>query len=65
MKLAPMIFVFINTLYAYQEHIPPPPSDPAPPPGLPIDGFAVFLFVLGIIYGVKKRYDTLKSNASN
>ena len=63
MKLAPILFVFANAVYAYQGPIPPPPSGP-PPPGLPIDGFIVFLFVLGVIYGAKKRYDLAKPSVS-
>ena len=35
--------------------IVPPPVPPPPPPGLPIDGFASALFVLGVIYGVNKK----------
>ena len=32
----------------------PPPIPPPPPPGLPIDGGVLFLFVSGLIYGIKK-----------
>jgi hypothetical protein len=36
--------------------IMPPPMPPPPPPGLPIDGFTIILFIVGIIFGVKKMY---------
>ncbi|WP_368356383.1 PID-CTERM protein-sorting domain-containing protein [Polaribacter sp. SA4-10] len=29
---------------------------PPPPPGLLIDGYTVLLFIVGLIYGVKKIY---------
>ena len=32
----------------------PPPIPPPPPPGLPIDGGLLFLFLSGIILGIRK-----------
>jgi hypothetical protein len=60
MKIAPILFLFASSESAYQGPLPPAPSGP-PPPGLPIDGFVIFLFLFGIMYGVKKRYDFIKS----
>ena len=63
MKIAQILFVFTSVVYAHQGPLPPAPSVP-PPPGLPIDGFIIFLFILGVIYGVKKRYDLSKTKTS-
>jgi len=63
MKIAQILFVFADTAYALQGPLPPAPSGP-PPPGLPIDGFVVFFLVVGIIYGVKKRYDLSETKTS-
>mgnify|MGYP001815734848 FL=1 len=64
MKLAPILFVFTNVVYAYQGPIPPPPSGP-PPPGLPIDGAAIFVFMLALLYGAVKHLRFLKSKPKN
>lgn len=41
--------------YTFGQVVPPPiPPPPPPPPGLPIDGGLLFLFISGIILGVKK-----------
>tara|TARA_B110000116_G_scaffold137102_1_gene118958 strand:- start:890 stop:1024 length:135 start_codon:yes stop_codon:yes gene_type:complete len=39
---------------------PPMPTEnmgPPPPPGLPLDGGLLFLFIAGVAYGVKKIKD--------
>jgi len=41
----------------------PPPPMPPPPPGLPVDGAVLFLLILGLIYGIKKQMDLVKSQA--
>ena len=64
MKLAQILFVFTNVVYAYQGPIPPPPSIP-PPPGLPIDGAAIFVFMLALLYGAVKHLRFLKSKPKN
>jgi len=64
MKLAQILFVFTNVVYAYQGPIPPPPSGP-PPPGLPIDGAAIFVFMLALLYGAVKHLRFLKSKPKN
>ena len=48
-----MIIMFMQSGFA---QIVPPPMPPPPPPGLPIDGYTIFLFIVGIIYGLKKIY---------
>lgn len=63
MKLAPILFVFANAVYAYQGPIPPPPSGPPPPPGLPIDGAVIFVLALGVLYGAIKHFNYIKSKA--
>jgi len=60
MKIAQILFVFVNATYAYQGPPPPPPSGPVPP-GLPIDGAVIFVFVLALFYGVIKRLNFIKS----
>lgn len=64
MKLAQILFVFTNVVYAYQGPIPPPPAPP-PPPGLPIDGTVVFVFALALLYGVIKHLGFIKSKPKN
>lgn len=64
MKLAQILFVFTNVVYAYQGPIPPPPAAP-PPPGLPIDGTVVFVFALALLYGVIKHLGFIKSKPKN
>ena len=39
----------------------PPPVPPPPPPGLPIDGFSSVLIVIGLIFGIKKKYNNSSS----
>ena len=48
-----MIIMFMQSGFA---QIVPPPMPPPPPTGLPIDGYTIFLFIVGIIYGLKKIY---------
>jgi len=64
MKLAQILFVFTNAVYAFQGPIPPPPSGP-PPPGLPIDGAVIFVFIFAIFYGVIKHLGFIKSKSKN
>ena len=56
MKKKLHITVFIATLFtcAVFSQVVPPPVPPPPPPGLPIDGGILFLFLSGLIYGIKK-----------
>lgn len=49
-----MIIMFMQSGFA--QIVPPPMPPPPPPPGLPIDGYTIFLFIVGIIYGLKKIY---------
>ncbi|WP_366911496.1 PID-CTERM protein-sorting domain-containing protein [Polaribacter huanghezhanensis] len=49
-----LLFVAVLcTAFTYGQAAPPP-VPPPPPPGLPIDGGVLFLFISGIILGVKK-----------
>jgi len=64
MKLAQILFVFTNVVYAYQGPIPPPPSGP-PPPGLPIDGAVIFVFVLALFYGVIRHLNSIKPKSKS
>lgn len=58
MTLAPIIlFVFPVVVSTIQE--PPPPGGPPPPPGLPIDGVVIFILILGLLYGIKKKREVL------
>jgi hypothetical protein len=51
-KILLLAVVFCTTFTFGQ--IVPPPMPPPPPPGLPIDGGILFLFISGILFGVKK-----------
>ena len=62
MKLAQILFVFTNVVYAFQGPIPPPPSGP-PPPGLPIDGAVIIVFILALLYGTIKHLGIIKSKS--
>ena len=57
-KFASILFVLISFVCTAQDT--PPPPIPPPPPGLAIDGFVLFVLVLGLIYGIKKRLEFLK-----
>ncbi len=61
MKLAPVLFVFVTSAYAVQEAPPPPPMGP-PPPGLPIDNAVLFILIIGLLYGIKKKWDLAKTS---
>ena len=59
---ASILFVLISFVCMAQE-LPPPqgrPGGPPPPPGLPVDGMVLFVLVLGVIYGIKKRLEHIK-----
>jgi len=58
MTLPPILFVFANIVSIVQEP-PPPPLAPPPPPGLPIDGLVIFILLVGILYGIKKKLSSL------
>jgi hypothetical protein len=45
--------IIMCSTYTFGQVVPPP-IPPPPPPGLPIDGGLLFLFISGIILGVKK-----------
>jgi hypothetical protein len=49
-----IMLIIILSESGFAQIMPPPP--PPPPPGLPIDGFTIILFIVGIIFGVKKMY---------
>ena len=51
--LASILFFFIGFASMAQGSGPPPPSGPTPP-GLPIDGGVIALFVVALIYGIYK-----------
>ena len=51
-----MIIMFMDSGFA---QIVPPPVPPPPPPGLPVDGYTALLFIVGIIYGIKKIYKSI------
>jgi hypothetical protein len=56
MKFKSKILLFaiiMCSTYTFGQVVPPP-IPPPPPPGLPIDGGLLFLFISGIILGVKK-----------
>ncbi len=55
---ASILFVLISFVCAAQGN--PPPPMPPPPPGLPIDGPVLFVLILGLLYGIKKRKEFLK-----
>jgi hypothetical protein len=47
-----ILIALLIVFTSYGQGAPPPP--PPPPPGLPIDGGVLFLFLSGLIYGIKK-----------
>jgi hypothetical protein len=65
MKLAPIFFTFFNSAFALQMEAPPPPNQPPPPPGLPIDGWIVFIMILGVTYGAWKYWSLNKANKTS
>ncbi len=52
-RLILIIVVLLTTTYTFGQAVPPP-IPPPPPPGLPIDGGIIWLFLAGIIFGIKK-----------
>lgn len=61
MTFAPILFVFNNAVSVIQG---PPPPAPPPPPGLPIDGAVIFVLILGLLYGIYKKINQLKTKNS-
>ena len=59
-KFASILFVLISFVCTAQLGGNPPPPMPPPPPGVPVDGAVVFVLVLGILYGIKKRLELIK-----
>ena len=57
-KFASILFVLISFVCVAQDT--PPPPVPPPPPGLPVDGAVLFVLVIGLLYGVKKRVEFIK-----
>ena len=57
-KFASILFVLISFVCVAQDT--PPPPIPPPPPGLPVDGDVLFVLVIGLLYGVKKRIEFIK-----
>jgi len=58
-KFASILFVLISFVCTAQ---PPPP----PPPGLSVDGGAlIVVLILGIVYGIKKKLDLIKTLGAN
>jgi hypothetical protein len=51
--LTVLIAVLFSATQIFGQAVPPP-IPPPPPPGLPIDGGIIFLFISGIILGIKK-----------
>lgn len=60
--LASISFFFVGFASMAQGGTPPPPMPPLPP-GLPIDGGIIALFVLALSYGAYKTYKFSKRNA--
>ncbi|AXT18659.1 hypothetical protein D7030_06515 [Flavobacteriaceae bacterium AU392] len=52
-KIALILFVLIS--FASYAAVQPPP--PPPPPGFPIDGGVLFALAIGVLYGVKKKFN--------
>ena len=48
-----LVTAVLCTTYTFGQVVPPP-IPPPPPPGLTIDGGLLFLFISGIILGIKK-----------
>ncbi len=57
---ASILFVLISFVCTAQLGGDPPPPMPPPPPGLPVDGMVLFVLVIGVIYGIKKRLEHIK-----
>jgi hypothetical protein len=48
------LMFLLFTWFVNAQVIPTPSAVPPPPPGLPIDGGVFSLFLMGLIYGIKK-----------
>lgn len=48
-----LLIILLITTVTFSQAVPPP-IPPPPPPGLPIDGGFIWLFLAGIIFGIKK-----------
>ncbi|EDP72769.1 hypothetical protein FBALC1_16747 [Flavobacteriales bacterium ALC-1] len=60
---ASILLFFVGFISTAQDgNIPPPPSGPDPP-GAPIDGGIIILFLVALIYGIYKTYKNSKSVA--
>jgi len=57
-KFASILFVLISFVCTAQLGGDPPPPMPPPPPGLPVDGAVLFVLLLGILFGIKKKIRT-------
>lgn len=60
--LASILFFFVGFVSMAQGATPPPPMPP-PPPGLPIDGGAIFLFLVALSLGAYKAYKFSRKEA--
>jgi len=52
--VASILFVLISFVCFAQSGPTPPPPGPPPPVGLPIDDYLPFLFLVGMLLGVKQ-----------
>jgi hypothetical protein len=59
MKKASLFLLLLFPLIMIAQNPPMPTENmgPPPPPGLPLDGGLLFLFIAGVAYGVKKIKD--------
>ena len=62
--LASILFILISLdIFSQGGGSVPPPPAPAPPPGLPIDGWLLFVFGIALIYGVIKKLSAKSANS--
>lgn len=58
--LASILFFFVGFISIAQDgNMPPPPSSPDPP-GAPIDGAIIILFLVALTYGIYKAHKNSK-----
>lgn len=59
---ASVLFVLISLVCVAQvtQEGPEPPPSPPPPIGTPIDGWIVFVLLIGLIYGVYRSFKLIK-----